>query len=168
MLYNWLIKIISVPWDGYLCKYIYRINLYLKTSNRIVITLIISKLYMTNFLIVSTLSFLINKFLFLEKPYKNSAYNYKNSNVIYDRREWFFIFLPFRCVPCPPECDFCEAGGICQAKRDLYLKSIILSLQLVCMAITVVLALVVFKQRKCKVSYIFISKLYYTPKAITF
>ncbi|KAK4880411.1 hypothetical protein RN001_008557 [Aquatica leii] len=56
----------------------------------------------------------------------------------------------YRCLSCPPECDVCSEEGVCEAKRDLYLKSIILILQLICMTITVILALIVFKQRKCK------------------
>jgi hypothetical protein len=56
-----------------------------------------------------------------------------------------------RCHPCPTECDVCESNGICTARRDVYLKTAILSVQLGCMAITVIIALVVFKQRKTKV-----------------
>jgi G protein-coupled receptor 158 len=55
-----------------------------------------------------------------------------------------------RCHPCPTECDVCESNGICTARRDVYLKTAILSVQLGCMAITVIIALVVFKQRKTK------------------
>ncbi|XP_063902350.1 metabotropic glycine receptor isoform X3 [Zophobas morio] len=55
-----------------------------------------------------------------------------------------------RCQPCPTECDVCEPNGICTARRDVYLKTAILSVQLGCMAITVIIALVVFKQRKTK------------------
>ncbi|EFA03503.2 metabotropic glycine receptor isoform X1 [Tribolium castaneum] len=55
-----------------------------------------------------------------------------------------------RCGPCPSKCDVCESNGICSARRDVYLKTAILSIQLGCMAITVIIALVVLKQRKTK------------------
>lgn len=62
-----------------------------------------------------------------------------------------FYFVICRCLACPPQCDICENGGICFAKRDMVLKTTILGIQLTCMAVTVVLGLIVFKHRKCKV-----------------
>lgn len=64
----------------------------------------------------------------------------------------------FRCQPCPAHCGISGHGGgtcdqltgICIATKDVYLKTAILCIQLVCMAVTVVLALVVFKLRKTK------------------
>jgi hypothetical protein len=37
------------------------------------------------------------------------------------------------------------------ARRDYLLRTVVLGVQILCMCITVVLAVVVFKQRKCKV-----------------
>ncbi|XP_074029464.1 G-protein coupled receptor 158 smog isoform X1 [Leptinotarsa decemlineata] len=59
------------------------------------------------------------------------------------------IDLP-RCVPCPEGCRLCEPSGICTARKDVYLKTAVLCIQLASMAITLILALVVFKQRKTK------------------
>ncbi|XP_017769770.1 PREDICTED: probable G-protein coupled receptor 158 isoform X2 [Nicrophorus vespilloides] len=56
----------------------------------------------------------------------------------------------YRCEVCPAHCDICTKGGICSAKRDIYLRTVIMGLQLSCMAVTIIMALVVFKQRKCK------------------
>ncbi|CAH1138703.1 unnamed protein product [Phyllotreta striolata] len=56
-----------------------------------------------------------------------------------------------RCSRCPEECEYCDPNtGVCQARQDVYLKTAILCVQLVCMAVTVILALIVFKQRKTK------------------
>ncbi|KAK9709583.1 7 transmembrane sweet-taste receptor of 3 GCPR [Popillia japonica] len=56
----------------------------------------------------------------------------------------------YGCEICPAKCDVCDSGGICEARRDLNLRTVILSIQLACMAIAVIIAVVVFKQRKCK------------------
>ncbi|CAH1109091.1 unnamed protein product [Psylliodes chrysocephalus] len=56
-----------------------------------------------------------------------------------------------RCLRCPDDCEFCDPlTGICPARQDVYLKTAILCIQLFCMAVTVLLALIVFKQRKTK------------------
>ncbi|XP_049822451.1 probable G-protein coupled receptor 158 isoform X2 [Aethina tumida] len=55
-----------------------------------------------------------------------------------------------RCTRCPSNCDDCQPNGICLAKKDVYLKTEILIVQIICMAVTVILGLVVFKQRKTK------------------
>lgn len=62
-------------------------------------------------------------------------------------------YLCFRCLRCPDDCEFCDPlTGICPARQDVYLKTAILCIQLFCMAVTVLLALIVFKQRKTKVN----------------
>nr|CAD7259120.1 unnamed protein product [Timema shepardi] len=56
-----------------------------------------------------------------------------------------------RCAPCPPDCDTCDgASSTCWAPRDYLLRTSLLGVQVICMCITLVLAIVVFKQRKCK------------------
>ncbi|VEN58619.1 unnamed protein product [Callosobruchus maculatus] len=55
-----------------------------------------------------------------------------------------------RCIPCPRDCQDCEPTGICTTERGVYLKTVILCIQLACMASNVVLALIVFRQRKVK------------------
>lgn len=56
-------------------------------------------------------------------------------------------------MKCPEICDGCEDGGLCLAKRNFILKTIVLAIQLACMGITLILALIVFKKRKCKVYF---------------
>lgn len=60
-------------------------------------------------------------------------------------------YLCYRCIPCSKDCPFCEPSGVCSVRQDVYIKTAILCIQLTCMAITMVLALMVFKQRKTKV-----------------
>ncbi|CAH0557756.1 unnamed protein product [Brassicogethes aeneus] len=56
-----------------------------------------------------------------------------------------------RCIRCPKECkEECEPNDLCSAKKDVFIKTAILIIQLICMGITLILALVVFKQRKTK------------------
>ncbi|XP_054285265.1 probable G-protein coupled receptor 158 isoform X2 [Macrosteles quadrilineatus] len=50
----------------------------------------------------------------------------------------------YRCVPS------CGEGKQCAAQMDLFLRTFILAAQLFCIVITVVLAVVVFRKRKCK------------------
>ncbi|XP_063240109.1 probable G-protein coupled receptor 179 [Bacillus rossius redtenbacheri] len=56
----------------------------------------------------------------------------------------------YRCAPCPEQCDSCVGAGACMARTDRLLRSAVLGAQLLCMCGTAALALVVFKQRKCK------------------
>ncbi|GLV38847.1 smog [Carabus blaptoides fortunei] len=55
-----------------------------------------------------------------------------------------------KCMACPIVCDGCEDGGVCLAKRDFLLKTIVLAIQLTFMGVTLILALTLFKNRKCK------------------
>ncbi|KAJ8921069.1 hypothetical protein NQ315_015865 [Exocentrus adspersus] len=54
------------------------------------------------------------------------------------------------CRPCPAGCDSCQQDGLCVTDRDFYLRTAILCVQLTCMGATVILGLVVFRQRKTK------------------
>ncbi|XP_018576107.1 probable G-protein coupled receptor 158 isoform X2 [Anoplophora glabripennis] len=54
------------------------------------------------------------------------------------------------CQPCPAGCQICEQNGLCTVEKDVYLKTAILCIQLSCMGVTVILGLIVFKQRKTK------------------
>ncbi|XP_023712991.2 probable G-protein coupled receptor 158 [Cryptotermes secundus] len=56
----------------------------------------------------------------------------------------------YKCVPCPDGCDVCGGDSPCMARHDYLLRTVVLGVQILCMCITVVLAIVVFKQRKCK------------------
>ncbi|XP_068084648.1 metabotropic glycine receptor [Anabrus simplex] len=53
---------------------------------------------------------------------------------------------PHSCVPCDSTVD----AGCRLVRPDFLLRTVVLGVQLLCMSITVVLALVVFRQRKCK------------------
>ncbi|GLG96846.1 Probable G-protein coupled receptor CG31760 [Gryllus bimaculatus] len=57
-----------------------------------------------------------------------------------------------RCVACAEEGGGGVGGGVgvCAAKGDPLLRAVVLGVQLLCMSITVLLAGVVFRQRKCK------------------
>ncbi|XP_050307291.1 probable G-protein coupled receptor 158 isoform X2 [Anthonomus grandis grandis] len=56
-----------------------------------------------------------------------------------------------RCEPCPIRCpEGCSITGNCIAQGDAYLRTCIVVVQLVSMGIVLILALVVFKQRKTK------------------
>ncbi|XP_065163117.1 metabotropic glycine receptor isoform X2 [Atheta coriaria] len=56
----------------------------------------------------------------------------------------------YSCLTCPEHCDACDKRGVCAARRDIYLKMVVLGIQAACIGVTLVLGLVVFKQRKCK------------------
>ncbi|KAJ9588370.1 hypothetical protein L9F63_018296 [Diploptera punctata] len=55
-----------------------------------------------------------------------------------------------RCIPCPEGCDVCGEDAPCMARYDYLLRTVVLGVQILCMCITLVLAIIVFKQRKCK------------------
>ncbi|XP_056630766.1 probable G-protein coupled receptor 158 isoform X1 [Diorhabda sublineata] len=90
---------------------------------------------------------------------KNGNYRCVCQKGYYNRRDNFSwngedieirsIDIP-RCIPCPEGCQFCDPSGVCGTRQDVYLKTVILCIQLICMAITVILGLIVFKQRKTK------------------
>lgn len=52
--------------------------------------------------------------------------------------------VTYRCIPS------CGAGRACNARVDLVLRTFVLGAQLFCIAITIVLAVIVFRKRKCK------------------
>lgn len=56
----------------------------------------------------------------------------------------------YRCLPCPEGCEVCGRDSPCMARHDYLLRTVVLGVQILCMCITVVIAIVVFKQRKCK------------------
>ncbi|XP_021920133.1 probable G-protein coupled receptor 158 isoform X3 [Zootermopsis nevadensis] len=56
----------------------------------------------------------------------------------------------YKCVPCPEGCDVCGRDSPCMARHDYLLRTVVLGVQILCMCVTVVLAIVVFTQRKCK------------------
>ncbi|XP_022900982.2 metabotropic glycine receptor isoform X2 [Onthophagus taurus] len=60
------------------------------------------------------------------------------------------LIASYSCKMCSKECDSCESGGVCEAKRNIHLRTVILSIQLAFMGLTIIVALVVFRQRKCK------------------
>ncbi|CAH1133680.1 unnamed protein product [Ceutorhynchus assimilis] len=56
-----------------------------------------------------------------------------------------------RCLPCSLNCpDHCSINGVCLVLEDFNLRTCIIIIQLVSMAIVLLLAMVVFKQRKTK------------------
>ncbi|XP_044726866.1 probable G-protein coupled receptor 158 isoform X2 [Chrysoperla carnea] len=55
-----------------------------------------------------------------------------------------------RCSECPTICDRCDHEGQCMAHPDLVLRSAVLGVQVTCMGVTIIIGIVVFKQRKCK------------------
>lgn len=57
----------------------------------------------------------------------------------------------YRCSECPTICDRCDHEGQCMAHPDLVLRSAVLGVQVTCMGVTIIIGIVVFKQRKCKV-----------------
>ncbi|KAG5885164.1 hypothetical protein JTB14_037473 [Gonioctena quinquepunctata] len=81
--------------------------------------------------------------------YLPSGANLSSSGLYGEDIEAGLIDMP-RCLPCPEGCEVCEPSGICTARKDVYLKTVVLCIQLASMAVTFVLALVVFKQRKTK------------------
>ncbi|XP_072377192.1 metabotropic glycine receptor isoform X1 [Diabrotica undecimpunctata] len=83
------------------------------------------------------------------KGFYHQEANLSWSSITGDDIEIERIDMP-RCVPCPEKCDFCDSAGICPANQDVYLKTAIMCIQLACMALTVIVSLVVFKQRKTK------------------
>ncbi|XP_076270300.1 G-protein coupled receptor 158 smog isoform X4 [Rhynchophorus ferrugineus] len=55
------------------------------------------------------------------------------------------------CQPCPKRCpESCGHNGTCVVHQDVYIKTVVLCIQLFSMGIVLILALVVFKLRKTK------------------
>ncbi|XP_077285240.1 G-protein coupled receptor 158 smog [Arctopsyche grandis] len=55
-----------------------------------------------------------------------------------------------RCTACPEQCNTCNSAGKCGVQRDPLVRGALLATQAACMLITVMMAAIVFKQRKCK------------------
>ncbi|XP_071530006.1 metabotropic glycine receptor-like [Panulirus ornatus] len=57
----------------------------------------------------------------------------------------------FRCQPCPPGCSRCSPSLTCSVQYDAMTRLVPVCLQASCVLLCIVLALVIFKIRKCRV-----------------
>lgn len=63
----------------------------------------------------------------------------------------------FTCIPCPVECSDCDEKGDCVIESlntiptEALLRFIIATILVLCMFCSLILAIIVFRQRKCKV-----------------
>lgn len=64
----------------------------------------------------------------------------------------YFYPHNFICLPCEPDCSDCDDNSPCLVKFNYTFRIIVLLIQLLCIIVSVVIALVVFKLRYTKVS----------------
>lgn len=65
--------------------------------------------------------------------------------MILDCKNFITLCSVNSCVPS------CGPGRSCNFKQDIFVRMLVLGAQLFCIATTVVLAIIVFRKRKCKV-----------------
>lgn len=67
----------------------------------------------------------------------------------------------FQCLPCHQRCVDCDNEGPCYVEYNIFLRGIPLGIQSFCMTISLVLAILVLRLRKCKVCMICLEKCLY-------
>lgn len=58
----------------------------------------------------------------------------------------------FRCLPCLGPCDNCDSSGQCLAVGNALIRAAIMAVQGCCLFAVLLLAIIVFRHRKCKVN----------------